>query len=157
MGSSRLETVQVNGLNSSMAPSVSYKFHSPGAQNAVLTVEFLRNDEAWGDELPFGNPHFRFGKVKAQVILAAWDIIEEYVGAVGLKPALFQVQDRYVSETSFVTVKVARQGEFVNRAGILIEKHYLQFAYGHQTWGFGLTKAQALLSYRDQIEFLAKS
>jgi hypothetical protein len=140
-----------------MAPSVSYKFHSPGAQNAVLTVEFLRNDEAWGDELPFGNPHFRFGKVKAQVILAAWDIIEEYVGAVGLKPALFQVQDRYVSETSFVTVKVARQGEFVNRAGILIEKHYLQFAYGHQTWGFGLTKAQALLSYRDQIEFLAKS
>jgi hypothetical protein len=140
-----------------MAATVSIKMHAPGAQNAVLTVEFLRNNEPWGDELPFGNPHFRFGKAKAQVILAAWDIIEEYVGTVGLKPALFQVKDRYVPETSFVTVKVSRQGEFVNRAGILVEKHFLQFSYGDQVWGFGLSKAQAVLLQRPAIEFVAKS
>ena len=63
-----------------MAATVSYKFHSPGVQNAVLTLELYRNGEAWGDELPFGNPHFRFGKVKAQVILGVWDVIEDYVG-----------------------------------------------------------------------------
>ena len=140
-----------------MAAKVTIMMHAPGAQNTVLTVEFLRNDEAWGEDMHVGNPHFRFGKVKAQVILAAWDIIEEYVGAVGLKPALFQVQDRYVPETSFVTVKVSRQGEFVNRAGILVEKHYLKFSYGDQVWGFGLSKAQAILSFRQEIEFVAKS
>jgi hypothetical protein len=140
-----------------MAASVSYKFHSPGVQNAVLTIEFYRNGEAWGDELPFGNPHFRFGKVKAQVILGVWDVIEDYVTSVGLQPQLFAVKERFVPDTAFVMAKVHREGEFVNRAGILIEKHYLQFAYGHQTWGFGLTKAQALLGYRAQLEFLAKS
>jgi hypothetical protein len=140
-----------------MAATVSIMMHAPGAQNAVLTVEFLRNNEPWGDELPFGNPYFRFGKAKAQVILAAWDIIEEYVGCVGLKPALFQVQERFVPETSFVTVKVVRQGEFVNRAGILVEKHYLQFSYGDQVWGFGWRKAQAVLLQRPAIEFVAKS
>lgn len=145
------------GLNPGMAAKVSIKMHAPGAQNAVLTVEFLRNNEAWGEELPFGNPHFRFGKAKAQVILAAWDIIEEYVGAVGTKPPLFEVQERYVPDSAFVTVKVARLGEFTNRAGILVEKHYLQFSYGEQVWGFGLSKAQAVLSYRAQLEFVAKS
>ena len=140
-----------------MAATVTIMMHAPGAQNEVLTVEFLRNGEAWGEDIHVGNPHFRFGKVKAQVILAAWDIIEEYVGAVGLKPALFQVQDRYVPETSFVTVKVSRQGEFVNRAGILVEKHFLQFCYGEKVWGFGLSKAQAILSFRQEIEFVAKS
>ncbi len=145
------------GLNLVMAPTVTIMMHSPGPQNAVLTVEFLRNGEAWGDELPFGNPHFRFGKAKAQVILASWDIIEEYVGAVGLKPPLFQVQERYVPGSSFVTVKVVREGEFINRAGILVEKHYLQFSYGDQVWGFGLSKAQATLLYRQAIEFVANS
>lgn len=140
-----------------MAAEVTIKMHAPGAQNAVLTVEFLRNGEPWGEDIHVGNPHFRFGKAKAQVILAAWDIIEEYVGAVGLKPPLFQVQDRYVPETSFVTVKVSRQGEFVNRAGFLVEKHYLQFRFGEDVWGFGLTKAQAILSFRAQIEFVANS
>lgn len=140
-----------------MAATVTIKMHAPGDQNEVLTVEFLRNGEAWGEDIHAGNPHFRFGKVKAQVILAAWDIIEEYVGAVGLKPALFQVQDRYVPETSFVTVKVSRQAEFVNRAGILVEKHYLQFSYGDKVWGFGLSKAQAVLFQRPAIEFVAKS
>ena len=63
-----------------MAATVTIMMHAPGAQNEVLTVEFLRNGEAWGEDIHVGNPHFRFGKVKAQVILAAWDIIEEYVG-----------------------------------------------------------------------------
>lgn len=140
-----------------MSAMVTIKWHSPGEQNAVLTMELLRNDEAWGEDLPFGNPHFRFGKVKAQLVLASWDLIEEYVGSIGAKPPLFLVQDRYVPETSFVTAKVVKQGEFINRAGILVEKHYLQLNYGEKVWGFGLSKAQALLSYRAQIEFLAKS
>jgi len=140
-----------------MSAMVTIKWHSPGEQNAVLTIELLRNGEAWGEDLPFGNPHFRFGKVKAQVVLASWDVIEEYVGSIGTKPALFEVQERYVPETSFVTAKVVKQGEFTNRAGILVEKHYLQLNYGDKVWGFGLSKAQALLSYRGQIIFLAKS
>lgn len=140
-----------------MSAMVTIKWHSPGEQNAVLTMELLRNDEAWGEDLPFGNPHFRFGKVKAQVILASWDVIEEYVATIGVKPALFEVQERFVPDTNFVTAKVVKQGEFTNRAGILVEKHYLQLNYGDKVWGFGLSKAQALLSYRAQIEFLSKS
>ena len=140
-----------------MSAMVTIKWHSPGEQNAVLTMELLRNGEAWGEDLPFGNPHFRFGKVKAQVILASWDVIEEYVATIGVKPALFEVQERFVPDTNFVTAKVVKQGEFINRAGILVEKHYLQLNYGEKVWGFGLSKAQALLSYRAQIEFLAKS
>jgi hypothetical protein len=140
-----------------MAAEVTIKMHAPGAQNAVLTMEFLRNGEAWGEDLKFGNAHFRFGKAKAQVILAAWDVIEEYVGAVGLKPALFEVQERYVPYTSFVTVKVSRQPDFENRAGILVEKHYLQFSFGDQVWGFGLSKAQAVMLQRLAIEFVANS
>lgn len=140
-----------------MAATVTIVMHAPGAQNAVLTVEFLRNGEAWGEDMHVGNPHFRFGKAKAQVILAAWDIIKEYVGAVGLKPALLEVQERYVPESTFVTVKVSRQPDFENHAGILVEKHYLQFSYGDQVWGFGLSKAQAILSFRQEIEFVAKS
>lgn len=140
-----------------MSAMVTIKWHSPGEQNAVLTIELLRNGEAWGEDLPFGNPHFRFGKVKAQVVLASWDVIEEYVGSIGAKPALFEVHERYVPETSFVTAKVVKQGEFTNRAGILVEKHYLQLNYGDKVWGFGLSKAQALLSYRAQIDFLTKS
>jgi len=136
---------------------VTIKWHSPGEQNAVLTLELERNGEAWGEDLPSGNPHFRFGKVKAQVVLASWDIIEEYVATIGVKPALFQVQERFVPDTSFVTAKVVKKGEFINRAGILVEKHYLQLNYGEKVWGFGLSKAQALLSYRAQIDFLAKS
>jgi hypothetical protein len=140
-----------------MSAIVKLKWHSPGEQNAVLTMELLRNGEAWGEDLPFGNPHFRFGKTKAQLILATWDVIGEYVGSVGAKPPLFQAQERYVPDTSFVTAKVVKQGEFINRAGILVEKHYLQLNYGEKVWGFGLSKAQALLSYRKEIEFLAKS
>ena len=140
-----------------MSAMVTIKWHSPGTQNAVLTLELERNGEAWGEDLPFGNPHFRFGKVKAQLVLASWDIIEEYVATIGAKPALFEVQERYVPETSFVTAKVVKQGEFTNRAGVLVEKHYLQLNYGDKVWGFGLSKAQALLSCRAQIEFLSKS
>jgi hypothetical protein len=136
---------------------IKLKWHSPGEQNAVLTMELLRNGEAWGEDLPFGNPYFRFGKTKAQLILASWDVIEEYVGSVGAKPPLFQAQERYVPDTSFVTAKVVKQGEFINRAGVLVEKHYLQLSYDEKVWGFGLSKAQALLSFRDQIEFLAGS
>jgi hypothetical protein len=147
----------VLGLNPGMVAKVSIKMHAPGAQNAVLTVEFLRNNEAWGDELPFAKPQFRFGKAKAQVILAAWDIIEEYVASVGAKPALFEVQERYVPETSFVTVKVVHQAEFVNRAEVLINKDFLQFNYGEEIWGFGLSKAQAVVCQRAAIEFVAKS
>ena len=58
-----------------MSAMVTIKWHSPGEQNAVLTIELLRNGEAWGEDLPFGNPHFRFGKTKAQLILATWDVI----------------------------------------------------------------------------------
>ena len=140
-----------------MTSMIKLKWHSPGEQNAVLTMELLRNGEAWGEDLPFGNPYFRFGKTKAQLILASWDVIEEYVGSVGAKPPLFQAQERYVPDTSFVTAKVVKQGEFINRAGVLVEKHYLQLSYDEKVWGFGLSKAQALLSFRDQIEFLAGS
>ena len=140
-----------------MSAIIKLKWHSPGEQNAVLTMELLRNGEAWGEDLPFGNPHFRFGKTKAQLVLASWDLIEEYVESIGVKPALFEVHERFVPETNFVTAKVVKQGEFTNRAGILVEKHYLQLSYGDKVWGFGLSKAQALLSYLKEIEFLAKS
>jgi len=136
---------------------ITHKLHAPGSDNVALTVEFLRNGEAWNDELPFGNPRFRFGKAKAQVILAVWDIIVEYVGTIGTKPALFETQERYVSNSSFVNVTVVKQGEFINKAGILVEKHYLQFSYGNQYWGFGLTKAQAVLQFQDIIKFVSES
>lgn len=140
-----------------MAATITHKLHYPGGDNHALTVELLRNGEAWGDELPFGNPHFRFGKAKAQVILAAWDIVEEYIGSMGSQPKLFDVQERYVPNTHFVNVKVVRQGEFINKAGVLVEKHYLQFNFGDQLWGFGLTKAQALPPFRDILRFVAES
>ncbi len=62
-----------------------------------------------------------------------------------------------MAETSFVTVKVSRQPDFENHAGILVEKHFLQFRFGEEIWGFGLSKAQAILSFRQAIEFVAKS
>ena len=84
-----------------MSAMVNIKWHYPGEQNAVLTLELERNGEAWGEDLPFGNPHFRFGKLKAQVVLASWDIIEEYVATIGAKPALFEVQERFVPNTKW--------------------------------------------------------
>jgi hypothetical protein len=141
----------------SMSATITHKLNSPGKENVALTLELYRNGEPWGDEIPVGNPHFRFGKVKAQIILASWDIIEEYIETAGSKPALFDIHERYVSNTSFVNVKVVKQGEFINKAGILVEKHYLQFNYGNQFWGFGVTKAQALPSFQDMIQFVANS
>ena len=99
----------------SMSATITHKLHSPGKENVALTLELYRNGEPWGDEIPVGNPHFRFGKVKAQIILASWDIIEEYIATNGTKPALFEIQERYVSNTPFVNVKVVKQGEFINR------------------------------------------
>ena len=127
----------------------------PTSDFKYLTIEFERNKMPWGIDLEVGNPHFSFGRDKAKIVLEFWDLIEEYVKSNGSMPEIFNSQCRIIDGTNWGGyVTVVKEPEFY-RDQYLIEKHYLKFSYNETTWGFGLTKAKAVVLFKEQIQFVA--
>lgn len=138
-----------------MSLAISAKLFPPGNERRYLTIEFFRNNLAWGEDLELGNKHFAFGREKAKIIIECWGLIEEYVNTNGSTPATGEVLNYHMSGTTWGgDVTVIKEPEF-KRGPHLIEKHFLKFTYGKLEWGFGLTKAKALIGYKEMIQIVA--
>ena len=128
---------------------------SPSNECPYLTVEFLRNNLPWGEDIEVGTKHFAFGRDKAKIVLECWDLILEYANSNGSTPAIGDQQYFNISGTIWGgDVTVVKKPQFT-RDGYVIEKHYLYFTYGKLDWGFGLTKAKALTGFKEEIRYVA--
>jgi len=138
-----------------MSQVITALLKSPSNECPYLTVEFLRNNLPWGEDIEVGTKHFAFGRDKAKIVLECWDLILEYVNSNGSTPAIGDQQYFNISGTIWGgAVTVVKKPQFT-RDGYVIEKNYLYFTYGKLDWGFGLTKAKALTGFKEEIRYVA--
>jgi len=138
-----------------MEDEITAQIFEPSNNRPYIYIEFFRNGEAWSKGNKTIHNQFLFGIEKAKIVIECWDLIEEYVNTDGTLPTAGDVKYFSISGTNwggYIRVvkvpKILRDGQF-------IEKHYLDFIYGKSSWGFGLTKAKAILQFREKIQELA--
>jgi hypothetical protein len=137
-----------------MSAAIRAEIQDPTPKWPHLMVEILRNDEPWGEDIEVGQKHFSFGREKAKLVLASWSLIEEYVSSNGTDPKVDVMNKVYVHDSFFGYAAVVKRPEFV-RDEKVIRKNYLEFSFGRNKWNFGLSKAEALLLFKEKIEYVA--
>jgi hypothetical protein len=137
-----------------MTTTITAVIHEPNREWPHLMVEILRNDEPWGEDIEVGQKHFSFGREKAKLVLASWSLIEEYVSSNGTDPKADVLNKVYVTDSFFGYAAVVKRPEFT-RGDKVIRKNYLEFSFGRNKWNFGLSKAEAILIFKEKIEYIA--
>jgi|688.fasta_scaffold412933_1 hypothetical protein len=121
--------------------------------NREPIFEVLRDKEPWNDDLPIGAKlHFSFGVRKARAILHAESVIRSYVDSKGAEPRInTEVNLGYVPNTRISELKISKFDSFDNAQGHRVDRSYLKLDMGEDSLAFGYTKAEALLTLRDDI------
>lgn len=127
----------------------------PGKGNDHYLLEFLRNGKDWGEDIPFAKKVFSFGVRKSRMIIASWDLLEEFATTEGAQPYDGESRTIYVPNTAFVNVTITKHDVFM-RDGLQVSLPYLHFEFGGEHWGLGLRKVKAVLAHRPDIEFVSR-
>jgi hypothetical protein len=75
-----------------MSQVITALIKSPSNECPYLTVEFLRNNLPWGEDIEVGTKHFAFGREKAKIVLECWDLIQEYADSNGSIPPIHETK-----------------------------------------------------------------
>jgi len=137
-----------------MTTAITAVIHEPNREWPHRMIEFLRNNEPWGEDIKVGPKNFSFGREKAKIILASWSLIEEYVSSNGMDPKVGDIHKITVPESNIGNVTVVKHPEFT-RGDKLIRRNYLEFSSGRLKWNFGLSKAEAILMFKEKIQYVA--
>ena len=119
-------------------------------------LEVLCDQKPWGDTFTY-DEHFRFGPFKARMIIAAQSVISEFVESDGTKPVRgFTVVARDdPTDRSFSPSCSTYDHFFVRRRRV--DRPYLKLRIGRIAYGFGVSKAEALLVLMDKVKVFAWS
>lgn len=133
-------------------PSYSVKFASYRG-SAVMEVLCDRKD--WGETHPL-DEHFRFGSIRARMIVTAQAVIRDFLESYGQKPLPGQpvIATDSVRDPSF-SVACTSYDHFM-RGDRCIQQPYLQLQFSRYSIGLGLSKAEAVIVLMDKIEAFAR-
>ena len=112
-------------------------------------IEILVDGDIWGSVYGY-DENFRFGLIKAKMIIAGMNKIEEFYNSNGKSPPLLEeigIEDNKYS----VLCRCVVHDEFPVK-GKIIEKPYLKLIGKYDNIGFGLEKARALLDLEEEIK-----
>ena len=113
-------------------------------------LEILENGSPWGESHPGARRHFSFGKRKARMVLAARNEIKSFVDNAGRNPTALNHQ---ADARPWLDGAVAITGhEFFRVNQREIRSPFLQLTLGRESFSFGLSKADALLTLWQKIE-----
>ena len=117
-------------------------------------IEILENGRPWGETHRNAKKHFSFGRRKARMILLAAQQIREFVTSDGEGPATSpaSVQGGSLLDD---TVEITKEDSF-NIGTRRLPFPHLKLTHKEESLGFGLSKADALLSLWPKIEEWAK-
>jgi hypothetical protein len=116
-------------------------------------LEILVNGGPWGDTFTY-DEHFRFGQIKARMIVTCLEIIEAFEFTQGHRPGAND--EITISRTSTgLTCSCTKQDQYTTSHGKVIEQPYLRLD-AEKSIGFGVKKAEAIVSLQDQIREFAR-
>jgi hypothetical protein len=117
-------------------------------------IEILENGRPWGETHRNAKKHFSFGSRKARMILLAEKQIREFVDSDGEAPksSPTRVQDGLLLDDPVV---ITREDSFTI-GSTRISLPHIKLTHRNESIGFGLSKADALLTLWAQIERWAK-
>lgn len=119
--------------------------------NGDPIIEILCNGKEWGETHP-RDENFRFGVTRARLILAAKDLIREFVESEGNQPATgVPIEHTYAARGRGYTLTCRNYAEFNTRSQH-VQQPYLRLSSGRYAIGFGLAKAEALVVLMEKIE-----
>lgn len=116
-------------------------------------IEILHDGHEWGETHQY-KEHFRFGPVKARMIVTAKAVISEFLESEGQKPAIGQRVVATDDGHDPFSVTCCNYDHFPTH-GHVIEQQYLKLRAGQSSLGFGLSKAEALIVLMNHIERFA--
>jgi hypothetical protein len=116
--------------------------------NPVL--EILINNQRFGEYFA-NDENFSFGVKEAKMIITCIEIIETFFRSNGKSPDANKPTSRK-NEGYNLNCVCTKQNAFI-RGGKVIEQPYLKLTEGETSFGFGLTKAKAILTLMEEIEF----
>ena len=113
-------------------------------------IEILENGSPWGDTHRNAKRHFSFGRRKARMILLAEGQIREFVDSGGEAPksSPMRVQGGSLLDDSVI---ITREDSFTIGATHIPLPH-IKLTHKEESIGFGLSKADALLTLWPQID-----
>ena len=115
--------------------------------NPVL--EILINNQQFG-EYSYHDDNFIFGLKEAKMMVTCIDVIETFFHSNGKDPEANKPLSKKSIGYNLDCVCV-KQNAF-ELGGKIIEKPYLKLTEGETIFGFGLTKAKAILTLMEEIE-----
>ena len=119
-------------------------------------LEILCDQNPWGDTYTY-DEHFRFGPFKARMIVAAQSVISEFAESHGAKPprgVIVTPRDDHINPS--LSPRCSTYDHFFVR-NHRVDRPYLKLSVGHVGYGFGVSKAEALLVMMDQVKVFAWS
>lgn len=125
-----------------------------GIFNGNSFIEILENGSPWGETHRNAKRHFSFGRRKARMILLAEKQIREFVDSDGEAPksSPARVQDGSLLDDPVI---ITREDSFTI-GSTRISLPHIKLTHRNESIGFGLSKADALLTLWTQIEQWAK-
>jgi hypothetical protein len=114
--------------------------------NPVL--EILINSQPFGEYF-YNEENFIFGVKEAKMILTCIDAVETFFLSNGKKPEANKPLSRR-SEGFNMDCACIKQNAF-ERGGKIVAQPYLKFEKDEMSFGFGLTKAKAILTVVEEI------
>lgn len=101
--------------------------------------------------------HFRFGPFKARMIVAAQSVIADFVESDGQKPALgITVIARDDPKDPSFSPSCSTYDHFFVRHH-RVDRPYLKLRVGRVGYGFGVSKAEALILLIDKVKAFARN
>jgi len=119
-------------------------------------LEILCDQKPWGETYTY-DEHFRFGPFRSHMILAARSVINDFVESDGKKPALgvTVIAHDDPKDPSFSPACSTYDQFFVRKHRV--DRPYLKLRVGRYAYGFGVSKAEALIVLMDKVEAFARS
>lgn len=119
-------------------------------------LEILCDQKPWGETYTY-DEHFRFGPFRARMIVAAQSVISDFVESEGGKPTRgAEVIGRDDPNDSSFSPLCCTYDHFPVR-GRRVDRPYLKLRVGRFSFGFGLSKAEALMVLMDKVKGFARN
>jgi hypothetical protein len=119
-------------------------------------LEILCDQKPWGETYTYDD-HFRFGPFKACMIVAAQSVIADFVESDGQKPALGTTVIAHddPKDPSF-SPACSTYDHFPVRHR-RVDRPYLKLRVGRYSYGFGVSKAEALIVLMEKVKAFARN